>query len=295
VARVTASEGLNPTDAPSGIGPGGMSRGATSTGGVGNRKRTAGWGRDFEDDSTTGAGWQAVAEAVAEAALADDVDPFMTDQRAVRVLLVDDDALVRSGLSMMLGAFDEIEVVGAASDGSEVVAAVRKHRPDVVLMDIRMPGIDGLTATATLRKMRDAPEVIVLTTFDTDEHVTRALRSGASGFLLKHTPPAEIARAICRVAAGEPMMSPEVLRKLMGLAAVAGVNPERDRARERLTVLSRTEREVALLVAKGRPNQDIATELLMSTATVKAHVSRIFTKLDVANRVEIAVLVHDAR
>lgn len=262
-------------------------------GGDGVRPGDKGW--DVEDDAITGAGWAAAAAAVAGAGLADEPDPFVTDRRPVRVLLVDDDALVRSGLSMMLGAFDEIEVVGAAADGSEVGAAVRKYRPDVVLMDIRMPGVDGLTATASLRAMRDAPEVIVLTTFDTDEHVTRALRSGASGFLLKHTPPAEIARAICRVAAGEPMMSPEVLRKLMGLAAVAGVNPERDRARKTLTLLSPGEYQVAMLIAKGRTNQEIGAEMNFSTATVKAYVSRIFTKLDLTNRVEIAVLVHDAR
>jgi DNA-binding NarL/FixJ family response regulator len=283
VARVTAP-------------PGGAAEGDVADRGGGVPRTgpgSRGW--DVEDDAVTGAGWAAAAAAVAGAGLADEPDPFVTDQRPVRVLLVDDDALVRSGLSMMLGAFDGIEVVGAASDGSEVVAAVRKHRPDVVLMDIRMPGTDGLTATASLRATRDAPEVIVLTTFDTDEHVTRALRSGASGFLLKHTPPAEIARAVCKVAAGEPMMSPEVLRKLMGLAAGAGINPERDRARERLTGLTPTEHQVAMLIAKGKANQDIASEMLMSTATVKAHVSRIFTKLGMTNRVAIAVLVHDER
>ncbi len=257
--------------------------------GVGGR------GSEREDDAMTGAGWAAAANAVAAAGLADEDDPFLSEQRPVRVLLVDDDALVRSGLSMMLGAFDGIEVVGVASDGAEVAAAVNTYRPDVVLMDIRMPGVDGLTATASLRARRDAPEVIVLTTFDTDEHVMRALRSGASGFLLKHTPPGEIARAICRVAAGEPMMSPEVLRKIIGFVADLGAKPERDRARETLKTLSPGEHQVAMLIAEGRTNQDIAAELLMSTATVKAYVSRIFTKLGLTNRVQIALLVHDAR
>jgi DNA-binding NarL/FixJ family response regulator len=213
----------------------------------------------------------------------------------VRVLLVDDDALVRAGLTMMLGAFDGIEVAGAVSDGTEVAAAINSHRPDVVLMDIRMPGLDGLTATESLRARRDPPEVIVLTTFDTDAHVLRALRAGASGFLLKHTPPVEIARAVHRVAAGEPMLSPEVLRRMMGLVATVDRDPRRDRARTALDRLSPGERDVALLVAQGRTNQEIGTALRMSTATVKAYVSRILTKLDLSNRVQVALLVHDAR
>jgi DNA-binding NarL/FixJ family response regulator len=211
----------------------------------------------------------------------------------VRVLLVDDDALVRSGLTMMLEAFDGIEVAGAVADGAEVAAAVNSVRPDVVLMDIRMPGIDGLTATASLRARRDPPEVIVLTTFDSDDHVVRALRAGASGFLLKHTPPVEIARAVRRVAAGEPMMSPEVLRRMIGYVTAAEVDDGRDRARAALGRLSPGERDVALLIAQGRTNQEIGTALRLSTATVKAYVSRIFTKLALTNRVQIALLVHD--
>jgi DNA-binding NarL/FixJ family response regulator len=211
----------------------------------------------------------------------------------VRVLLVDDDALVRAGLTMMLGAFDGIEVAGAVGDGAEVPAAVRTHRPHVVLMDIRMPGVDGLTATESLRAHREPPEVIVLTTFDTDAHVLRAMRAGASGFLLKHTPPADIARAVRRVAAGEPMLSPEVLRRL--IRQVTDAHPARDTARGALARLSPGERDVALLVAQGRTNQEIGTALRMSTATVKAYVSRILTKLALTNRVQVALLVHDAR
>ncbi|MEV6488683.1 response regulator transcription factor [Actinoplanes sp. NPDC051633] len=213
----------------------------------------------------------------------------------VRVLLVDDDALVRAGLTMMLGAFDGIEVVAAVSDGAEVAAAVNTHRPDVVLMDIRMPGIDGLTATEALRARREPPEVIVLTTFDTSDHVQRAMAAGASGFLLKHTAPQEIAQAVRRVAAGEPMLSPEVTRRLMTMVAGSGADPERDRARAALGRLSPGEREVAQLVARGRTNQEIGTALAMSTATVKAYVSRILTKLGLANRTQIALVVHDAR
>ena len=212
----------------------------------------------------------------------------------VRVLLVDDDALVRAGLTMMLANFDGIEVAGAVGDGTEVAAAVNTYRPDVVLMDIRMPGLDGLTATETLRARRDPPEVIVLTTFDTDDHVLRAMRAGASGFLLKHTPPDEIARAVRREAAGEPMLSPEVLRRMIGYVA-AGHDAGRDRARAMLARLSAGEREVAMLIAQGRTNQEIGTAVRMSTATVKAYVSRILTKLELTNRVQIALLVHDAR
>jgi DNA-binding NarL/FixJ family response regulator len=211
----------------------------------------------------------------------------------VRVLLVDDDALVRGGLTMMLGAFDGIEVAGAVADGADVPAAVRTHRPHVVLMDIRMPGVDGLTATESLRGAPEPPEVIVLTTFDTDTHVLRAMRAGASGFLLKHTPPADIARAVRRVAAGEPMLSPEVLRRL--IRQVTDDHPARDTARGALAGLSPGERDVALLVAQGRTNQEIGTALRMSTATVKAYVSRILTKLALTNRVQVALLVHDAR
>ena len=217
------------------------------------------------------------------------------DVRPVRVLIVDDDALVRSGLSMMLGAFDELEVVGSVSDGTEVVAAVNSFRPHVVLMDIRMPGMDGLTATAELRRRRDPPVVIVLTTFDTDEHVRRAMRVGASGFLLKHEPPADIARAVCRAADGEPIFTPSVLRQVMGMAAADAQDPQRDQARSALRELTPGENDVARLIADGRTNQEIAAELLISTATVKAYITRIFTKLALTNRVQIAMMVHDAR
>lgn len=212
----------------------------------------------------------------------------------VRVLLVDDDALVRSGLTFLLDAFDDIKVVGAVTDGTQVAGAINRDRPDVVLMDVRMPGMDGLTATAALRARRDPPEVIMLTTFDSDDHVVRAMRAGASGFLLKHTPPHDIARAIRSVAAGEPMLSPGVLRRVMTMAAAGDVDPREERARVVLQQLSPGEREVALLVAQGHTNQEIGVARLMSTATVKAYVSRILAKLKLANRVQIALLVHDA-
>lgn len=217
-----------------------------------------------------------------------------TPERPVRVLVVDDDPLVRTGLTMMLSGAPDIAVVGEAADGDEVPAAVAEHRPDVVLMDIRMRRVDGLTATAALRRAPDAPHVVVMTTFDTDDHILRAMRAGAAGFLLKHTPPAGIARAVRQVAAGEPMLSPEVLRRLMTYAAGVGADPRRTRAQERLAGLTDAERAVALLVGEGLTNAEIGKRLSISVATVKAYVSRLLTKLALDNRVQIAILVHDA-
>ena len=210
----------------------------------------------------------------------------------IRVLLVDDDALVRSGLRMMLAGAPQIEVVGEADDGRGVLAAVDKHHPDVVLMDIRMPQLDGIEATRLLRAQPSPPEVIVLTTFDADELVLRALRAGAAGFLLKDTPPPEIVRAIEHVHAGEGTLSPTVTRRLIALVADDG--GRRETARTRLETLSAREREVADLVGQGCSNADIAAKLHMSVATVKAHVSRLLVKLEVENRVQVALLVQDA-
>ena len=212
----------------------------------------------------------------------------------IRVLIVDDDALVRAGLSMMLAGTDDIRVVAEAGDGSEVLSAVDAFRPDVVLMDIRMPGVDGLAATERLRSRDDAPQVVVLTTFDADDHVLRALRAGAAGFLLKDTPPPEIMRAIRLVAAGEAMLSPAVTRRLIEHVADDGIAARRAHARELLDRLTDREREVAIAIGQGKSNADIAAELYMSVATVKAHVSRLLTKLELGNRVQIALLAHDA-
>jgi DNA-binding NarL/FixJ family response regulator len=212
----------------------------------------------------------------------------------IRVLIVDDDALVRAGLTMILSGVDDVAVVGEAADGSEVPAAVNTHRPDVVLMDIRMPRVDGLTATESLRRRESAPEVIVLTTFDADEFVLRALRAGASGFLLKDTPPVEILHAVRRVAHGEAMLSPTVTRRLIAHVAAPDPNGDRQSALAALAQLSERERDVALRLGQGRSNAEIATELFMSVATVKAHVSRLLLKLELNNRVQIALLVHDA-
>ncbi len=217
----------------------------------------------------------------------------------IRVLVVDDDPLVRAALSMVLGGSGDCLLVGEAADGAEVPAAVDEHAPDVVLMDIRMPHVDGLTASERLRAHPGGPEVIVLTTFDADASVLRALRAGASGFLLKDTPPAAIVDAVRRVAAGEPMLSPTVTRQLMAHVADAGDAPTGpdDRRATALALLERLsdrEREVALAVGRGLSNAQIAAEAYLSVATVKAHVSRLLTKLEAANRVQVALVVHDA-
>jgi DNA-binding NarL/FixJ family response regulator len=214
--------------------------------------------------------------------------------RPIRVLIVDDDALVRAGLSMMLGGASDLEVVGEAEDGTQVAAAIEAHRPDVILMDIRMPKLDGLAATRLVRSRRPAPEVIVLTTFDDDEHVLTALRDGAAGFLVKDTPPAEILHAIRLVAAGDAILSPTVTRKLLDRMAADGAPPSNARAVQLLGELTDREREVAVAVGQGKSNAEVAAALYMSVATVKAHVSRLLMKLDVDNRVQIALLVHDA-
>jgi DNA-binding NarL/FixJ family response regulator len=213
----------------------------------------------------------------------------------IRVLLVDDDALVRAGLRMILSSSEEIDVVGEAADGAEAVTAAQAHRPDVVLMDIRMPGTDGITATATLRRLASPPRVIVLTTFQADEHVMSAIRAGADGFLLKDTPPADIVQAVRLVAAGEAMLSPSVTRTLLSNLGDDGSADRRRAAAERLASLTDREREVAVAVGSGASNAEIGASLFMSEATVKAHVSRLFTKLAVTNRVQVAILVHDAR
>jgi DNA-binding NarL/FixJ family response regulator len=213
---------------------------------------------------------------------------------SIRVLIVDDDALVRAGLAMMLGAAADLEVVGEAEDGTQVAAAIDAHRPDVVLMDIRMPKLDGLAATRLVRARPHPPEVIVLTTFDVDEHVLTALRDGAAGFLVKDTPPTEILDAIRVVAAGDAILSPTVTRKLIDFMAADGAPAISARATELLGELTEREREVAAAVGHGSSNAEIAAELFMSVATVKAHVSRLLSKLDLDNRVQIALLVHDA-
>ena len=210
----------------------------------------------------------------------------------IRVLLVDDDALVRAGLRMILGGAPDIEVVGEASDGAAGLDIARDCKPDVVLMDIRMPVMDGIKATATLRAADDAPHVIVLTTFDADDLVVQALRAGAGGFLLKDSRPERLVGAVKAVCEGEPVLSPSVTRQLVDrVTASTPVNPANAARLERLTD---REHEVAVLISRGLSNADIAADLYMSVPTVKAHVSRILAKLDAGNRVQAAIMVHEA-
>ena len=211
-----------------------------------------------------------------------------------RVLIVDDDPLVRSALALMLGGGPDLEVVGEAGDGREGVALARRTRPDVVLMDIRMPVLNGLEATRLLHGEPDPPHVIVLTTFDADDQVRAALAAGADGFLLKDTPPAQIVEAIAKVADGEPMLSPSVTRGLISRLREEEGEDRSATARGRLAALTEREHDVALAVGRGLSNAEIAHELHLSVPTVKAHVSRLFDKLGATNRVQIAICVHDA-
>jgi DNA-binding NarL/FixJ family response regulator len=213
---------------------------------------------------------------------------------SIKVLLVDDDALVRAGLRIILSSADDLHVVGEVDDGTRAVAAVREHRPDVVLMDIRMSEMDGITATAALRRLDPPPQVIVLTTFQADELVLRALRAGASGFLVKDTPPAQIINAVRVVATGDAILSPSVTRSLLSHFRDDQAAERRRVAAQRLAALTDREREVAAAVGAGASNAEIAASLYLSEATVKAHVSRLFTKLNATNRVQIAIAVHDA-
>ncbi|MFI7420173.1 response regulator [Nonomuraea sp. NPDC049684] len=222
------------------------------------------------------------------------MDESRSEPGPIRVLIVDDDALVRTGLTLMLKGAPDLRVVGAVADGGQVQAAVGEHSPDVVLMDIRMAGLDGIEATRRLRARPGAPQVIILTTFDADEHVLRALRAGAGGFLLKDTPPEGIVEAIRRVAAGEPSLSPSVTRRLIAHLMPEEDDQRRAEARRVLSALSEREREVALAVGQGKPNAVIAGELHMSVGTVKGYISRILTKAGLDNRVQLALVVHDA-
>ncbi len=211
----------------------------------------------------------------------------------IRVLIADDEALVRSGLRLILQAAGDIAVVAEAGDGAQAVDAVRRHRPDVVLMDVRMPGMDGLAAAAQLARLQPPPRVVMLTTFDLDEYVYAALRHGTVGFLLKDTAPGDLTAAVRSVAAGDAMLAPRVTRRL--ISAFAERAPDRSAgAQHRLSQLTEREREVAVALADGLSNTQIGAELGMAEATVKAHVSRALAKLGLDNRVQLAILVHNS-
>jgi DNA-binding NarL/FixJ family response regulator len=211
----------------------------------------------------------------------------------IRVLVVDDEQLVRSGLRMILESAGDIEVVAEAADGHEATEQVRRHRPAVVLMDIRMPGLDGLAATREIAALPDPPRVVMLTTFELDEYVHAALANGAVGFLLKDTPPRDLIQAVRTVAEGNAMLAPTVTRRLIAEFAARG-SPQALAARRQLEALTGREREVLVAVAQGLSNAEIGARLFMSEATVKAHVSRVLAKLGMANRVQAAILAHDA-
>ncbi|MDO5678403.1 MAG: response regulator transcription factor [Propionibacteriaceae bacterium] len=215
----------------------------------------------------------------------------------VKVVLVDDEPLVRAGLKAILGGAPEIDVVGEAGDGREALRRVAELAPHVVLMDIRMPVMDGVAATAAIREGKAdgaGPHVVVLTTFDGDDSVAQALRAGARGYLLKTTSPERLISALKDAAQGQPVLSPSVTTRLMQSVAAGGSRDVRDAARAQLEQLTERELDVARAVARGDSNTEIAGTLYLSLATVKAHVSRALMKLGFDNRVQLALLVRDA-
>lgn len=207
----------------------------------------------------------------------------------ISVLLVDDEMLVRAGLRMILGTDAGLQVVAEAGDGHAALEAAARHRPDVVLMDLRMPRLGGVAATARLRALADPPAVVVLTTFDTDDDVFQALAAGATGFLLKDTPPAELLQAVRLAAAGDSLLSPSVTRRVIERFTAEDRSRTRAAALARLEALTARERQVLTEVSQGHTNADIARRLHLSEATVKSHVTHLFEKLDATNRVQLAV------
>jgi DNA-binding NarL/FixJ family response regulator len=212
-----------------------------------------------------------------------------------RVLLVDDQSLLRMGFRMILEAEDDIEVVGEAADGESGAAMALATSPDVVLMDVRMPTLDGIAATARIVDAGSPAKVLILTTFDLDEYVFAGLRAGASGFLLKDTPPADLVAAIRTVAAGEAVLAPKATRRLLDrFAPMLPTSSSGDGGRDVLAELTEREREVFGLVAAGRSNREIAAELHLSEGTVKIHVGRLLAKLDLRDRVQAVVLAYES-
>ena len=212
----------------------------------------------------------------------------------IRVAVADDQALVRSGFSVLLRSADDIDVVGEAGTGREALEVVRTHRPDVVLMDIRMPEMDGLEATALVTAESPETRVLILTTFDLDEYVFQALRAGASGFLLKDTRPDELLAAVRVLAAGEALLAPSITRRLIEQFVVAQPAAATNASNHAIDTLTERELEVLGWVARGCSNAEIAAELFMSHATAKTHVSRLLTKLDARDRAQLVVIAYEA-
>ena len=209
----------------------------------------------------------------------------------IKVLIADDQALVRSGFRLILESRDDLEVVGEAADGEEAIREAERTRPDVVLMDVRMPGLDGVSATARLTAAPNPPKVVILTTYDLEEPLYAALRAGASGFLLKDVRPVDLAEAIRVVAGGDALLAPTATRRLLDRFLVTDVTPAASAGSlERLTG---REREVLALLARGASNAEIADRLTVTEATVKTHVSAILRKLEVRDRVQAVVLAYD--
>jgi DNA-binding NarL/FixJ family response regulator len=211
---------------------------------------------------------------------------------SIRVVLVDDQVLVRTGFRMILDETGDIDVVGEAGDGAAALDVVTRVKPDVVLMDIRMPGVDGIEATRRVRALPAPPKVLILTTFDMDEYVFSGLRAGASGFLLKDTLAADLVAAVRVVVSGEAVAAPTVTRRLIA-HFVASVPPP-PRPAGRLRALTPRELEVLTLIAQGRSNAEIADELHLSEGTVKTHIGRILSKLGLRDRVQAVILGYEA-
>jgi DNA-binding NarL/FixJ family response regulator len=209
----------------------------------------------------------------------------------IRVLVVDDQELVRLGFCVILDAADGITVVGEAANGEAAVSQVAAHAPDVVLMDIRMPGMDGLEATRVITRGPATPKVVMLTTFDLDDYVYEALRAGASGFLLKDSPRHDLIAAVRAAAAGDALLAPSVTRRL--IEAFARRPPETSPSPSQLASLTARERDVLLLLARGRSNAEIASVLFVSEATVKTHVGNLLAKLGLRDRVQAVILAYE--
>ncbi|MBB4935535.1 DNA-binding NarL/FixJ family response regulator [Lipingzhangella halophila] len=210
----------------------------------------------------------------------------------ITVLVADDEPMVCAHLRTILGSADDIDVVGEAQDGAEAVEAVLRLRPDVVLMDLRMPGVDGITAIGRIARMSGAPFTVALTTFDDDTHIVRSLDAGATGFLVKSTPAEDLIRLVRVAADGHSVMSPGAMARL--LAASAGGQQRTERARQRTADLTERERDVLACLGGGLSNAEVAARLHLSEATVKSYVSRMLPKLDCANRTQASLLAHDA-